>query len=314
MSKYRGALPQLDGNLFLCDGGMETTFIFHEGIELPEFASFPLLDTPDGRSRIVGYYESYLEIAKSRRLGFLLSTPTWRASSDWGAKLGYDRFSLDRINRDAVRLMEEIRARWETPKTPCVINGVIGPRGDSYKSSKIEPSEAEDYHSAQIGTLASTSADLVSAMTLNSIDEAIGIVRAAKAHAMPCVIAFTVETDGKLIGGETLQEAVETVDGETGAYSLYFMVNCAHPVHFAPALEVSGAWGDRILGIRANASMKSHQELNNSATLDAGDPVDLAIRYRKIREWRPRITILGGCCGTNARHIAAICEACAPPL
>jgi homocysteine S-methyltransferase len=197
--------------------------------------------------------------------------------------------------------MEEIRAKWETPRTPYVISGVIGPRGDGYKSSKIDPSEEQDYHAAQIDNFAASAADMVSAMTLNIAEEAIGVARAAKACAMPCVISFTVETDGKLVGGATLQQAVETVEQATGAYPIYYMINCAHPIHFAPALETEGAWRDRIYGIRANASNKSHQELDNSKTLDSGDPLDLAQRYRTIRDRRPRITILGACCGADER-------------
>jgi homocysteine S-methyltransferase len=313
MPKYRKILPQLNGSLFLSDGGMETTFIFKEGMELPEFASFPLMETQEGRARLVNYYERYLEIARRNGLGFVLDTPTWRANADWGAKLGYDADALNRINRDSVKLMEEIREKWETPRTPCVISGVIGPRGDGYRSGKIEPAEAQDYHAAQIETFAGAAADMVSAMTLNMVEEAIGVARASKALAMPCVISFTVETDGNLSGGATLQEAIETVDQATDAYPLYFMINCAHPAHFSPALDAKGPWLDRICGIRANASMKSHQELDNSTTLDPGDPIDLGLRYRKMRDRLPRITILGGCCGTDERHVAAICEACLPP-
>jgi homocysteine S-methyltransferase len=312
MAKYRNKLPQLGESIFLADGGMETTMIFREGLELPYFASFPLLETQTGRSHLIDYYEAYLKIARSRGLGFILSTPTWRASSDWGAKLGYDADALDRINRESVRLMEEVRAKWESALTPCVISGVVGPRGDGYKSSRIDPSEAQDYHAAQIEIFAASGADMVSAMTLTMVEEAIGVANAAKASATPCVVSFTVETDGKLAGGATLQQAIETVDQATGAYPIYYMINCAHPIHFAPALEAEGAWRDRIYGIRANASMKSHQELDNSRTLDSGDPLDLAQRYRTIRDRRPRITILGACCGADERHVAAICEACAP--
>jgi homocysteine S-methyltransferase len=312
MAKYRELLPQLSGRLFLSDGGMETTFIFHDGVELPYFASFVLLETEQGRSHLTKYFERYLEISRSNVLGFVLDTPTWRANSDWGAKLGYDANALRRINLVSVEFLEAMRDKWETPQTPCVISGIIGPRGDGYKSAKISPAEAEDYHSVQIGTFAETAADMISAMTLNTVEEAIGIARASKARTMPCAISFTVETDGKLASGATLQEAVETVDQETNAYPVYFMINCAHPAHFASALEAKGPWLDRIHGIRANASMKSHKELDESSALDAGDPLDLGRRYRRIRDRLPQITILGGCCGTDERHMAAICEACAP--
>ena len=205
-----------------------------------------------------------------------------------------------------------MREKWETPTTPCVINGVIGPRGDGYKSGRMEADEAAEYHALQVSAFAETAVDMVSAITMNTVNEAVGIARAAKAHAMPCVISFTVETDGKLADGTGLRAAIEAVDRATGRYPLYFMINCAHPTHFDDALERGEPWVGRIWGIRANASAKSHAELDESETLDEGDPVDLGSRYRALSSKNPAIRIFGGCCGTDHRHIAAICEAVLP--
>ncbi|WP_424138535.1 homocysteine S-methyltransferase family protein [Roseomonas chloroacetimidivorans] len=312
MAQYRDALPQLAGTTFLTDGGMETTLIFHEGLNLPHFASFVLLETPEGRGRLRRYYEAYLALARDRRVGFVLDSATWRANPDWGARLGYDADGLRRINMTATRILHDLREDWQTPATPCVISGAIGPRGDGYKPGRTGIDEAERYHAAQIAAFAEAEADMVAAFTLTGTDEAIGIARAAAARNMPCAISFTVETDGRLVTGPTLREAIETVDAETGASPAYYMINCAHPSHFEQALEANEAWLARIRGIRANASAKSHAELDESETLDMGDPGDLGRRYSVLRRRFPGMHILGGCCGTDHRHIAAICEACLP--
>jgi homocysteine S-methyltransferase len=209
--------------------------------------------------------------------------------------------------------MEELRAGWDRPGAPCVISGAIGPRGDGYKAGNMDAAEAEDYHRAQIAAFAEGGADMVTAYTLNTINEAIGVARAAKALRIPAAISFTVETNGRLANGETLREAVETVDRETDNAPEYFLINCAHPTHFEDALKAGQAWTARIHGVRANASTKSHAELDESTTLDAGDPSDLGRRYLNLRGTFPKLRILGGCCGTDHRHAKAICEACVSP-
>jgi homocysteine S-methyltransferase len=312
MAKYRHDLPQLKGGDFLTDGGMETTFIFHRGMDLPHFASFPLVDNEDGRAEIIRYFEPYVDAARDRGVGFILDAPTWRANPDWGLKLGYGLEALVALNIRCMDFLGGLRQRWETADTPVVLEGVIGPRGDGYKAGNMDPHEAEDYHSLQIGAFTKSAADLVAAFTMNTTGEPIGIARAAKAHGIPCVISFTVETDGKLVNGTTLREAIERTDNATDASPIYYMVNCAHPTHFDQALKNGEDWVKRIVGIRANSSTKSHQELDESTELDIGDPSDLARRYRALRQDYPDMRILGGCCGTDHRHITAICEACAP--
>jgi homocysteine S-methyltransferase len=313
MAKYRDDLPQRRGGIFLTDGGMETTLIFHEGIELPHFAAFVLLDKPEGRQQLKQYYASYLAVAREHRVGFVLDSPTWRANPDWGTKLGYDASALKAINVRSIAFLEELRAGWERPGAPCVISGAIGPRGDGYKAGNMDAKEAEAYHQAQIAAFVEGGADMVTAYTLTSINEAIGIARAAQAQRIPAAISFTVETSGRLVKGETLSEAIETVDRETDGSPEYFLINCAHPTHFEDALKVGEAWTARIHGVRANASTKSHAELDESETLDSGDPVDLGRHYLKLRGAFPKMRILGGCCGTDHRHAKAICDACVLP-
>ena len=310
MSTYRHKLPQVQNEIFLTDGGMETTLIFHDAVELPHFASFVLLATEQGKEQLRAYYRRYLALAARHRVGFILDTPTWRANPDWGALLDYGPAELAVANLAAVDLMAALRREFETPKTPCVISGMIGPCGDGYRAGRADAAAAADYHAVQIATFAASEADMVAAYTLTTVEEAIGIARAARAHAIPCAISFTVEQDGRLVTGPTLREAVEAADEATGGAPAYYMVNCAHPSHFAGTLDEAGAWRGRILGVRANASTQSHAELDAAETLDAGDPADFGRRCLALRQTLPALRVLGGCCGTDHRHVAAICEAC----
>jgi S-methylmethionine-dependent homocysteine/selenocysteine methylase len=256
------------------------------------------------------YYDGYLAIAREHGAGFVIETPTWRANPDWAGQLGYSLEQLDAANRAAVSLAEEVRAAAAAEGITAVVSGCVGPRGDGYApGSAMTPEEAEHYHSVQIGTFATTTADQVTAITMTNVEEAIGVVRAASAAGIPAAISFTVETDGRLPTGQPLHEAIEQVDAATGARAAYFMVNCAHPSHFADALATDGAWLRRLAGLRANASMKSHAELDEATELDEGDPVDLGARHAALRDRLSSVTVLGGCCGTDARHVAAIISA-----
>ncbi len=304
-------MPQLDGRLFLTDGGLETTLIFHDGFDLPMFAAFVLTESEQGRAALRAYFDRYVAMAVKHGTGFILETPTWRANPDWGAKLGYDSDQLAAINRAAIAMLRQIRVRHETDRTPLVVSGAIGPRGDGYDPGALmSPWEAEVYHAWQIGVFADEGADLVSAFTLTNVNEAIGVTRAAKAAGIPCVISFTLETDGLLPTGESLAAAIESVDRETDRGPAYYMINCAHPDHFRDALDRDAAWIKRLRGLRANASRKSHDELDNSTALDAGDPEELGDLYAGLLRLFPHINVLGGCCGTDHRHVACISASC----
>jgi homocysteine S-methyltransferase len=302
------ALAQLEGGLFLTDGGLETTLIFHDGLELPHFAAFDLLARDEGRAALRGYYESYVTIALEHTVGIVLESATWRASPDWAALLGYSAEGLAELNRAAIDLLAEIRDEYATDRTPIVISGCVGPRGDGYApDSHLDAAEAERYHAVQIGTFGETPAELVTATTMTYPDEAIGVTRGAQAVGLPVVISFTVETDGRLPSGHGLAEAIEVVDEETDSAPAYYMINCAHPTHFQEVLDQAGPWS-RVRGLRANASTRSHAELDEAEELDDGDPVDLAQRYLGLRERLPELVVLGGCCGTDDRHIRAMSE------
>ena len=294
--------------LFLTDGGIETSLVADHGLDLPCFAAFPLLESEAGTAALRAYFQPYLDLAREQGTGFVLDTPTWRANPDWAGELGYSPEALDAVNRRAVAFA--IRLRDEAgADAPIVVDGVIGPRGDGYVAGeRMSVAEAQAYHAPQIASLASAGADMVSAITMTYPEEAIGIARAAEAAGVPVVVSFTVGTDGRLPSGESLRDAIERVEAESGGAPAHYMINCAHPTHFEGALE-PGPWLDRIGGLRANASARSHAELDEAAEIDRGDPADLGARYARLRSVLRGVTVLGGCCGTDHRHVAEIVAA-----
>ncbi|SAL54680.1 homocysteine S-methyltransferase family protein [Caballeronia humi] len=310
MSQYRQHLPQLADHLFLTDGGLETTLIFHESVDLPYFAAFDLLKDDAGTAQLERYYARYAALARGEKVGLVLETPTWRANPDWAQKLGYSGAALADANRRAVALLARVRAEYETPATPIVISGCLGPRGDGYRAeARMSADEARAYHQPQIETFAETEADMVAIFTVNYADEGIGVVRAARTCGLPVAVSFTLETDGRLPSGESLRDALTHTDESTGAYAAYYMINCAHPTHFEATLSGEGAWVERIRGVRANASRRSHAELDEAPDLDDGDPAELGRDYGALHRSLPRMTVVGGCCGTDHRHVGQICLA-----
>lgn len=310
---YRNALPQLSGEVFLTDSGLETDLIFNEGFELPEFASFVLVDDARGAAALDAYFRRHVDIAVQHRCGMILDAPTWRASRDWGSRIGYPAAELRRVNVCAIELVTRVRDDYrDAAHSPVVVSGCVGPRADAYRpAERMTEDEAQDYHGEQIEILADADIDLVHAMTMTNAAEAIGITRAAAQAGVPSAIFFTTRTDGCLPDGTSLTDAVTAVDAATGGLPAYYGVNCAHPSHFGSALP-GGALGGRVRCIRANASRKSHAQLDESPTLDAGDPVELARDYARLRAQHKGISLFGGCCGTDARHMRAIADALLP--
>lgn len=295
---------------FFTDGGLETTMIFHEGLDLPAFAAFPLLTQETGRAALSRYFDAFLKIAHENRTGFVLDTPTWRASHGWAAETGSTPEAIDRINGQAIRFARDIASVWQAKGVPVVINGAIGPAGDGYvPDNAMTASEAQEYHARQVVSFATAGADMVSGVTMNYVEEAIGIARAAKTVGLPVVISFTVETDGKLPTGQTVADAMAEVDAATGEFPLYYMINCAHPDHFSAILD-GAAWTERLGGFRSNASRMSHEELDNAEDLDDGDPQEFGALHAAMMAGLTNIRVLGGCCGTDHRHIDAVGATC----
>jgi S-methylmethionine-dependent homocysteine/selenocysteine methylase len=313
MAQFRKALPQLGGDFFLTDGGIETTLLFLEGLELPDFAAFHLLKSKDGDAALRRYFRTYAALAQRFGTGLILESPTWRASADWGAKLGYSAKEMADANRRAIHLLEEIRNDLEGNAREVVISGCLGPRGDGYAPGKtMTQKEAEAYHDKQVRVFEDSAADMVTAITMNYVEEAIGIAQAAQRAAMPVAISFTVETDGRLPTGQSLRTALEQVDAATSSYPSYYMINCAHPTHFEHLLAEAEPWTRRLRGLRANASRKSHAELNESPELDIGNPAELGVQHARLKRRVEQLNVMGGCCGTDHRHIEQIAAACSP--
>jgi S-methylmethionine-dependent homocysteine/selenocysteine methylase len=309
MARYRSALPQLADAVFLTDTGIETTLIFHDGYELPYFAAVVLLRDESGRERLDRYFLEHAQVAAQSGVGFILESATWRASSDWGDLLGYTRDALAQANRAAISQLVSLRSQLTESRRDIVISGCIGPRADGYEdAAQMTAQQAHDYHVVQVETFAETEADMVNAMTITYADEAIGIVRAAQEQEIPVAISFTVEADGSLPEGTPLGEAIQQVDDATGRAAAYYGINCAHPTHFVHVLDRAAPWTARLRSIRANASRSTHAELDDSELLDAGDPFELAAQYADLCEAFPSLTILGGCCGTDLRHLRAIAD------
>ncbi len=308
-ARYRHDLPQLGDAIFITDGGLETVLTFQKQVELPMFAAFDLLNSADGIEKLKDYYTPYIELALSNRSGLILDTATWRASVGWGEKLGYSAREIRQFNQLSVAILQTMRDRYAHAASPIVINGAIGPRDDGYQpQSKMDAIAAQAYHRHQVDAFAASPADMVTAVTMTYADEAIGIANAAKNAGLPVVISFTVETDGRLPDGTTLEQAVTTVDDATSQAPVYYMINCAHPSHFEHVLHDREAWTDRIFGVRANASSKSHAELDEADELDDGDPREFARLYVQLRDRLRNLRVVGGCCGTDHRHIGELCR------
>jgi S-methylmethionine-dependent homocysteine/selenocysteine methylase len=313
MTRKERTLPQMNGGLFITDGGLETSLIYQNGIDLPCFAAFDLLKNEAGYQTLKNYYAGYAGLAKKFNAGLILESPTWRANPDWGKILGYSHSELAEMNRKSIQLLKEIRDKFRDELPGMVISGCIGPRGDGYQpSAMMSADEAERYHSLQIKTFTECNVDMITGTTMNYAEESIGIVRAANTFNVPAAISFTVETDGRLPSGQKLDDAISLVDAATGGGPVYYMINCAHPEHFEHLFREHQPWLNRIRGLRANSSRKSHAELNQSTELDEGNPVELGMQYSQLVNRFRNINVLGGCCGTDYRHIGEIGKACLP--
>ncbi|PMG07031.1 homocysteine methyltransferase [Vibrio breoganii] len=288
----------------LCYTGIDTELLFTHNQPLPGYASYPLLAKSSTRAIIEKMYIDLIALAKRYQTAVILDAMTWIASSQRGAMIGLNEHQLRDFNLDAIDLMAQVRDR--CGDLPTLLSAQIGPREDGYQANnQMSANESLGYHSTQIDTYKLTKADFITASTLSYPEEAAGIVLAAKSANIPVVVSFTVELDGNLPNGESLEDAIAKVDGLTKRYASYFMINCAHPSHFSHSFTQQ-PWEQRIKGIVVNASKCSHAELDRCETLDSGDPFTLGKEVAEICRQNTQISVVGGCCGTNLDHLEQI--------
>ena len=294
----------------ITDGGIETALADRLGQELPEFAAFVLLETPEGREALRAYYRPFVELAAERGLPLVLDTPTWRANPDWGRRLGVDAAGLARANADAVALVRRVvdeAAPAGAPEIEVVVNGCVGPRFDEYASAeRMSPEEAERYHAPQVAALAEAGADRVTSVTTLDAAEGIGVVRAAGRVRVPAAVSFVLGADGRLADGGTLAEAIAAVDAATGGAALGFLVNCAHPSEVALGFEACAGAPEleRVVGFRLNAARHGEDGPGD-------EPADFAGAELALAAAAPSAAVFGGCCGTDVPHVAALADAAA---
>ncbi len=303
-------LPQLTGKLCLTEGGIETYMQYKKGHAFRHFCLFDLMDRPEARADLRTYHEDLIKVALKHKVGAILDGVHYRTSRDWGELLGYSKQGLKEVVIQGIEFYKDLARQYQTADSPMPVSGVVGPRGDAYKVGRImSADEAEDYHAEQLETMKQAGADFATALTFSQVDEAIGVVRAAQAIDLPVVVSFALGAGGRLKTGVDLSDAIETVDEATGNGPVYFMINCTHPVDFAPAFKAPGPWVKRLCGLRPNASSLAHGVLCQLGHLEEGNPVELGQQMADMARRFSHITVWGGCCGTDAVHVDEIAKA-----
>jgi homocysteine S-methyltransferase len=299
---------QQPGVNYLTEGGQETEILYKYGYELPHFAMYPLLDNPRAMTELRGMYGRYLDTAARHGFGVIIGGLDYRASPDWASLLGYSGEALAEMQMRAIDFLREVATPYQAQVPALVYAGILGPRGDAYELNKtITAVEAEDYHSEQLATLARARVDLVEAMTFNSVEEVIGLSRAASRAGLPLAVSFTLDNStSRLVSGPSLKEAIETVDAQTGDdRPAFYGINCSHPLEFMPAIE-PGDWFERVRCLRPNAAMMDKISLCTLGHLESGDPVQLGELMGGLARRYPHLDIWGGCCGTWDTHLDEI--------
>lgn len=302
-----GFPPPREGVFYLTEGGQETEIMYRHGHKLPDFAMYPLFARPQAMADVRDMYRRYLETAVRHGFVALMGGLDYRASPDWASKLGFDAQALADVQLRCIDLLREFAKPFEPELPDVLIVGIVGPRGDAYSLNRtITAAEAEDYHSTQLATLKRAGVDLVSAMTFNNTEEAIGVARAAAGLGLPLAISFTLDSTSRLKSGPTVRQAITTVDAATGdARPDFYGINCSHPHEFTPALE-PGDWMQRVRSFRPNAAMMEKQQLCQIGHLVDGDPQELGAQMGALARRYPHIDVWGGCCGTWDAHLDAI--------
>lgn len=297
---------QEPGRYYITEGGIETEIMYKWGFEMPHFAMFPLLDNPKAAEAIRGMYRRYLDVVAKYGHNALIGGFDYRASPDWGALLGYSAQSLHEANLQSIQFLRDVAAEYKNDIQECLVNGVIGPRGDAYLTKNVmSRAEAADYHSAQLSTLKDADVDLAWALTFGDPEEAIGVINAARQLSLPVAVAFSLDDSSRLNTGVEFADAVKRVDAETDGYAEFFALNCSHPEEFLPAIS-DDDWMQRVRCFRPNAAKMDKISLCKLGHLEEGDPVELGAQMHAVQQRYPHIDIWGGCCGTCETHLEQI--------
>jgi S-methylmethionine-dependent homocysteine/selenocysteine methylase len=308
LAEQRPFPPQKEGRFYLSEGGTETEILYKYGFELPQFATFPLLDNPEAVSKMQGMYRNYLDVVAKHGMCALIGGLDYRASPDWAELLGYSPEALSEANHKSINFLREVADEYLSDIPEILIQGLIGPRGDAYERNRsITENEAEDYHSVQLTTLKEADVDLALAITFNNVPESIGVARAAKKIGVPLAISLTLDSTSKLNSGPSLAEAITQIDDETDLAPEFYLINCSHPLEYEPAIE-SGDWINRIRGVRPNASKLEKIALCKIGHLEDGDPIELGEQCGDLARRYPHMDIWGGCCGTWDTHLDQIAK------
>ena len=256
-----------------------------------------------GKTESVQICNDYISVAHKAGRPIFIGTPTWRANKERLSEAGVS----SNVNRDAVDFMKRLRSEWSSWKENIPIAGLIGCKNDCYKPVEgISLRDAYDFHSWQIEKLAEPGVDFLLAATIPTLPEATGIALAMAQTGIPYMISFVINREGTILAGNSLEQCINEIDVASGKPPLGYMINCAYPsflnAHIQPKAVLS-----RLIGFQANASSLDHAELEGSATL----------QVEKIAEWGEEminlnrtygVKILGGCCGTDARHLQYIVD------
>ncbi len=263
---------------------------------------------PYAGSVLEGLFRQYMDIGQKYDLPMIFCTPTWRANPERLAKAGIGM--VEQVNNDSFSFVDKIRKSYGEYSSKIFIGGLMGCKGDSYRPKEaLEKNEATAFHRIQAKALADSGCDFLYAATQPAISEAVGIAAAMAECDVPYVISFLIMPDGKLLDGITLSEAIEQIDDKISPRPSFYMVNCVHPLVFKQALSKSFNETEnlrsRLIGLQANSSTKSPEELENLPYLDTTEPVEFSEYMLQLHK-RFGIKILGGCCGTDNRHIEEI--------
>lgn len=301
------------GTPIITDGGIETRIMFETNLSMdPELQVAALVPDPDGAAALRSIYESYIKAAGEFGLPIVIGTPTFRASLNFARRAGHGgEESVRELNVGAVRLLRQLRE--DSDHRPIFIAGVIGPSGDAYTpGDALGAPEAAAYHRLQTEVLAEEGVEFLFAPTFPAVDEALGVAMAMGRSGLPYVVSFVLDTAGRVLDGTPLTAAIERIDNEALPPPLYYSISCVYPDVAARALEDAARDSKTLVGriaeLKANGSPLGTDELVRLDHIEATPPEPFAELLWSLHESHPVLRVIGGCCGTDDRHIRALAE------